>query len=95
MATKLEPLEPLPAARQKQSLQFLAVPASEIVRLVPPSGLVLNCGVLEARGVHRLSPFYRIHRATSQRGVFDPWQYPVFWPPWLAPPRLKYHPSLG
>ena len=31
----------------------LAVPASEIVRLVLPSGLVLKHGVFDARGVHR------------------------------------------
>ena len=51
MATKLEPLVPLLAARQKT--KSLAVPASQIVRLVLPTGLVLKYGVFDARGVHR------------------------------------------
>ena len=51
LATKLEPLVTLPRGPTKT--KSLAVPASQIVRLVLPTGLVLKYGVFDARGVHR------------------------------------------
>ena len=97
LATKLEPLVPLPAARQNQSPW-----RREIVRLVLPTGLVLKYGVFDARGstgvvaaactvcqreIGQISGGVRRDRGTtgSVSTVKDGWR---FQPPWWAAQRV-------